>query len=343
MPVTAAAAASTPGALGALPAAPQAQAVEPPPTVHYTTEGANSVAVSGTVLTDPQVRVFASNQVVAHVRLRLRPRAHPAHLPTPAYGAATVDCFGALALQLSQHVHKGSCIQVRGQLKEDRWSDKVTGEPRSALKIIAEELALLAPTEHHETHEEQQQPEGQPPPPAPQRAQQQQGPRFTPSAAHSCTLYDQGMPLGEVAAMRNIKQSTVIDHLVAGAATGRFNNWARLAGDLQLGPPSDAATWLTPAEVAEAVWHVQQEHPSAALSQLPLKPIKQRLEEGPHTGGKVAAALAATAGDPSLVYGSIRLVAAMLECGVSFGVVEAPPPPVPPLAERPAPAGPPPF
>lgn len=30
------------------------QAVEPPPTVQYTSEGANSVAVCGTVLTEPQ-------------------------------------------------------------------------------------------------------------------------------------------------------------------------------------------------------------------------------------------------------------------------------------------------
>ncbi|KAL4432781.1 hypothetical protein ABPG77_008107 [Micractinium sp. CCAP 211/92] len=322
------------------------QVVEPPPTVQFTPESANSVAVCGTVLTQPQIRVFASNQLVAHVRLGLRPRAHPAHLPAPAYGAATVDCFGALALQLSQHVHKGSRIQVRGHLKEDRWNDKVTGEPRGALKIVAEELALLAPAEQHSPHEEQQDAEGSPAPAPAQRAQQQQqqGPRFTPSAAHSCSLYEeQGMQLSEVAAERLIRLSTVIEHLVAGAAAGRFTSWARLAGDLQLGPPADGATWLTPAEVAEAIWHVQQEHPAAPPTQLPLRPIKQRLEEAPQTGGKVAAALQARGGDPALLYGSIKLVAAMLECGVSFGVVCAPPPPPMPPVPAEGAAGPPPF
>lgn len=123
------------------------------------------------------------------------------------------------------------------------------------------------------------------------------------------------------------------------AVSGRFNYWARLAGDLQLGPATTLASWLTPAEVAEAIWHVQQEHPSTAPSQLPLRPIKQRLEETPQTGGKVAAALAARGGDPALLYGSIKLVAAMLESGVSFSVVAAPPPPP---VEAVA-AGPPPF
>lgn len=53
-PVTAVATAGMAGGPGALPAGPQMQAVEPPPTVQYTSEGANSVAVCGTVLTEPQ-------------------------------------------------------------------------------------------------------------------------------------------------------------------------------------------------------------------------------------------------------------------------------------------------
>lgn len=83
-------------------------------------------------------------------------------------------------------------------------------------QIVAEELALLAPLEEHEAQEEPSQAEGAAPA---QRAQQQQraGHRFSASAAQSCLLYEeQGMPINEVAAMRAVKQSTVIEHLVAG-------------------------------------------------------------------------------------------------------------------------------
>lgn len=111
-------------------------------------EAVNNVSVSGTVLTEPKVHHFAPNQVAASVRLGLLPRAHRPGV-TQYMGAATVDCFGALALQLAQHVHKGSRIQVRGMLKEDSRTDKTTKAQRSVLKIVAEELALLAPPQEH--------------------------------------------------------------------------------------------------------------------------------------------------------------------------------------------------
>lgn len=95
-------------------------------------------------------------------------------------------------------------------------------------QIVAEELALLAPAEQHSPHEEQQDAEGSPAPAPAQRAQHQhqQGPRFTPSAAHSCSLYEeQGMQLSEVAAERLIKLSTVIEHLVAGGEAAGWVQW----------------------------------------------------------------------------------------------------------------------
>lgn len=62
----------------------------------------------------PQLRHLPASQVAASVRLGLRPRLHRPGLPPPPLGAATVNAYGALALQLAQHVHKGSRLQVRG-------------------------------------------------------------------------------------------------------------------------------------------------------------------------------------------------------------------------------------
>ncbi len=47
-----------------LPDAPQMQVVEPPPTVQFTPESANSVAVCGTVLTQPQASDGLSRQAL---------------------------------------------------------------------------------------------------------------------------------------------------------------------------------------------------------------------------------------------------------------------------------------
>lgn len=72
-------------------------AVEPPPTVPFSPDAVNSVAVSGTVLKDPQVYHLAAQQVKAQLRLGL------SHLHAPA-GAINVDAWGVLALQVAQHV-----------------------------------------------------------------------------------------------------------------------------------------------------------------------------------------------------------------------------------------------
>ncbi|KAI7845193.1 hypothetical protein COHA_001237 [Chlorella ohadii] len=338
--------ATAPAAAAAADAAPwDAPAVEPPPTVPFSAEAVNSVAVSGTVLKDPQV-IDAS--------------------------AINVDAWGVLALQVAQHVRAGSRIQVRGSLRQDSWTDKHTGERQWMTKIVADELGLLA---HHEgeghaaeaaeaadaaahaaLHHDQpmppqpapptpvamQQPAAQaaqyqpatarsPPPaaaaaPSPasgQAGQEAARPRATVSAEQSRQMYEgEGLPLDVIAARRGIKASTVVDHLLATAAAGTFSaaSWARLSAEVGLG---EGGPLLAPAEVALAIADVEQQHPGTELSKLPLRAIRERLETAPATAPKVAALLAQRAGDPTLVYGSIKLVLAALQQGVSFALLSS--------------------
>ncbi|PSC72900.1 single-stranded DNA-binding [Micractinium conductrix] len=322
--------------------------VDPPPTVSYTQDSVNSVVVTGTVLTQPQLRHLPASQVAASVRLGLRPRLHRPGLPPPPLGAATVNAYGALALQLAQHVHKGSRLQVHGCLREDTWADKVTGEPRWMVKIVAESLALLAP---HEGTAEQAAPEehavaaeqyaaaheqaarqaapaaagkaaaGKAAPKGPSK------PQFTASAQTTLAMYErEGLSLEAIAARRGLKLSSVITHLAAAGEAGALSSWQRLAGDVQLGPPGGAA--LSPADVADAIFAVQQRQQQggdAPLAALPIKAIRGALEGS--VPAKVAALLAAPEGEPRL-YGAIRLVTAMLDHGVSFTLVHEPPPPL---------------
>ena len=96
-------------------------------TLHTLTHQPPSVAAL-------QVRHLPGNQVTANVLVGLRPGATRPGLRVN-YGAATVDAWGLLALQLAQHVHKGSRIQVKGMLREDTWPDKTTGQPRRLVKV----------------------------------------------------------------------------------------------------------------------------------------------------------------------------------------------------------------
>ena len=75
--------------------------------------------------------------------------------------------------------------------------------------------------------------------------------------------------------------------------------------------------------LAHAFVDVEQQHPGTELSKLPLRAIRERLETAPATAPKVAALLAQRAGDPTLVYGSIKLVLAALQQGVSFALLSS--------------------
>lgn len=226
--------------------------------------------------------------------------------------------------------------------------------PAPLLQIIAEELGLLAHEEgghHHEegaaeaaeaaAHAALQHEQPMPPPPAaPQQAhheppaaaaaaqpgpaqapQAAPRPRSTLSAEQSRQLYEaEGLPLDDIAVRRGIKASTVVDHLLATAADGRFVSWGRLAAEVGVG--QGGGVQLAPAEVAQAIVDVQQEHPGMELSKLPLRAIRERLEADPATAPKVAALLARRGGsDPMLVYAAVKLVLTALQQGVDFGLL----------------------
>ncbi|MBQ6470660.1 MAG: single-stranded DNA-binding protein [Victivallales bacterium] len=56
-----------------------------------------------------------------------------------------VDCdvIGRVADVVNRYTHKGSLILVEGRLKLDTWNDKQTGEPRSKLKVMVDNVQLL--------------------------------------------------------------------------------------------------------------------------------------------------------------------------------------------------------
>lgn len=54
-----------------------------------------------------------------------------------------VSIFGKQAESLQRFLTKGKQIAVDGYLKQDRWQDQATGQNRSAVKIIANDIQLL--------------------------------------------------------------------------------------------------------------------------------------------------------------------------------------------------------
>ena len=54
-----------------------------------------------------------------------------------------VSVFGKQAENLKQFLTKGKQVCVDGYLKQDRWQDQSTGQNRSAVMIVANDIQLL--------------------------------------------------------------------------------------------------------------------------------------------------------------------------------------------------------
>jgi single-strand DNA-binding protein len=54
-----------------------------------------------------------------------------------------VTLFGRLGEIASEYLHKGDPAFVMGRLHQETWPDKQTQQPRSKVKVIAENLQLL--------------------------------------------------------------------------------------------------------------------------------------------------------------------------------------------------------
>jgi single-strand DNA-binding protein len=55
-----------------------------------------------------------------------------------------VTAFGHTAEACSQYIGKGSPVAVDGQLRQERWTDRETGQNRTRVKIVASSVQFLS-------------------------------------------------------------------------------------------------------------------------------------------------------------------------------------------------------
>ena len=54
----------------------------------------------------------------------------------------TINIWGKRAIPAAKHLVKGARIKVEGRLRQDSWKDKETGEPRTEIKLDADDVTL---------------------------------------------------------------------------------------------------------------------------------------------------------------------------------------------------------
>jgi single-strand DNA-binding protein len=112
----------------------------------------NKVMLIGRLTRDPEVRVFANGGKVAAFGFAVNNRKknqqtgqwedEPVFLNCEAFNRGET---GKLADLIEQYLHKGNQAFIDGHLKLDQWNDKQSGEKRSAIKIVVDNVQFLEP------------------------------------------------------------------------------------------------------------------------------------------------------------------------------------------------------
>ena len=100
----------------------------------------NKVLLIGNITRDPETRFTKDGKPITDFGLALK-----------GFGDKTVfvdvKTFGKTAETVGQHKKKGDPVAIDGRLELDTWEDKASGQKRSKLYVVAENVEFLSKRE----------------------------------------------------------------------------------------------------------------------------------------------------------------------------------------------------
>lgn len=105
----------------------------------------NKVILIGNVTRDPEVRYTTSGKAVAEIGLAVNRRIGGGESGERKEETTFIDVilWGKTAEIAGQYLQKGRPVYIEGRLQLDQWDDKQTGQKRSKLRVVGEELQFL--------------------------------------------------------------------------------------------------------------------------------------------------------------------------------------------------------
>lgn len=105
----------------------------------------NKVMIIGNLTADPEQKTTPRGNAVTELRLAVnRVSAGPNEGERREETTfLDVTCWNRLAEIAGQYLAKGRPVFIEGRLQQDTWEDKQTGQRRSKIRIVAENLQLL--------------------------------------------------------------------------------------------------------------------------------------------------------------------------------------------------------
>ncbi len=104
----------------------------------------NKVMLIGNVTRDPEVKFTPKGSAVADLGLAVnRAYTNQGGEKVEETTFVDVELWGRLAEIAGEYAKKGRSVFIEGRLRMDSWEDKQSGQKRSRLKVVGENLQLL--------------------------------------------------------------------------------------------------------------------------------------------------------------------------------------------------------
>ena len=105
----------------------------------------NKVILVGNLTRDPQVRYVASGTAVTEVGLAVNRQWTDRNSNERKEEVTFIDVtlWGRTAEIAGEYLQKGRQVMIEGRLQLDQWEDRETGQKRSKLKVVGENMVML--------------------------------------------------------------------------------------------------------------------------------------------------------------------------------------------------------
>ena len=167
----------------------------------------NRVCISGNLTRDPVLRSTGGGMSVLSLGVAVNDRRKNQQTGQWEDYPNFVDCtlFGTRGEKLAQYLAKGSKVAIEGKLRYRSWNDQQTGQKRSALEVVVDELEFLSGQQGYAPQAAPQAPQARTygqgrPAPAPAPQQPAYAPQAAPQQAYAPQQYAPQQPAMDASA-----------------------------------------------------------------------------------------------------------------------------------------------
>ena len=105
----------------------------------------NKVILVGNITRDPELRHIPSGTAVTDLGLAVNRTWTDRNTNQRSEETTFVDvtCWGRTAEVAREYLQKGRPVLIEGRLQMDEWNDRETGEKRTKLKVVCDNMQML--------------------------------------------------------------------------------------------------------------------------------------------------------------------------------------------------------